>query len=140
MKKIYIIDGNVIENTVVSSKLNILIPTISKKTIRYILLIFEHENILDGQTYLLGFGIKSDVNKKMITSHSIKILLYYLTKLMNKIRHTLKYTVDIGSLSDYNNIENIKIKHTLKNVKNEYIIDLDDELINNFLLTYYGKL
>lgn len=142
MKQVYIVDGSIIENKVVSKMPNIIntiVPKIERKAVRYILLIFEHHNVLDGQVYLIGFGVKSSVNKKMITPHSIEILLHYLTKLMDdKIRYTLKYTVNIGSLSDYNIIEDIKLKHTLKNIKDEYMMDFDDELIYNFLQAYYG--
>ena len=139
MKQVYIVDGSIVENKVASKIPNTIIPKVERKAVRYILLIFEYSNILDGQVYLIGFGVKSSVNKKMITPHSIEILLYYLTKLMDKIRYTLKYTVNIGSLSDYNIIEDIKLKHTLKNIKDEYMMDFDDELVNNFLQAYYGR-
>ncbi len=144
MKQVYIVDGSIVESQLTKFPGPLVgifgsgIATV-KKTVRYILLIFEHHNILDGQVYLLGFGVRSEVNKKMITPHSIEILLYYLIKLMDKIRYTLKYTVNIGSLTDYNIIEDIKLKHILKNIKDEYMMDFDDELVNNFLQAYYGR-
>lgn len=132
--KIYIIDGYHID---LLPSTNIL-PKINKKVVRYILLIFEHRNILDGQTYLIGFGLNTEVNKKMITKHSIEILLHFLIKLINKLRFKLKYTVNIGSFLDSDVIENIKLKHgLLGKIKNEYMLDLDENLINNFLDAYY---
>lgn len=141
--KVYIVDGSYIDLLPSINIANILqspftIPKINKKVVRYILLIFEHSNILDGQTYLIGFGLSIEVNKKLITKHSIEILLHFLIKLIDKLRSKLKYTVDIGSFLDFDVIENIKLKHELLGrVRNEYMLDLDENLINDFLEAYY---
>ena len=141
---VYIIDGSHINLSpstanIMPSITTFKIPKFNKKVVRYILLIFEHSNILDGQTYLIGFGLNTEVNRKMITKHSIEILLHFLIKLIDKLRHNLKYTVNTGSFSDSDVIENIKLKHgLLGKIKNEYMLYLDGNLINDFLDAYYG--
>jgi len=139
MKKIYVIDGNVIEKSYSFSKNKTF-----KKSYRYILFIITNNKVIDNEYFLLGFGIGMNTNRKYITKKSIIILLYFLTKLLiveDKIYQNINYSVDIGNLDNFDIIEKIKNKHKVINVKKEFIIELEDNIINDFLYYYfnYGK-
>lgn len=140
MKRVHVIDSFINEDTNT-------IKIKKSKHYRYFLLIFEQNRVLDDNFYILGFGIGTTANRKYITKRSIISMFYFLTKLLimenekvrMKIKQNIFYTVDIGNLDNPSIINKIKEKHKIKDINKEFIIEVEDEIIDDFLYYYYEK-
>ena len=147
-RQILVIDGDIKKQIPTKKPVQTTLPLYTtvnvEKTTRYILLVIQHKNKIDGQNYLIGFGFNT-YNRKIITKNSISILFRFLADgLKSKgkeitIRRGLHYTVNIGCLEDDNKINDITEKHGLKNIREKSILEFDENLIDDFLNEFYRK-